>query len=201
MYKAQVLGISILAAVVYGIVHDQITVRLCLEYFTLAHPALFPTTSPTVLAFCWGVAATIWVGAVFGGVLAFVAESDGRPPVPLSRLLKAIAILLAITAFSAVSVGFAGFEMARASIISLSADLGGLFSREQQHRFVAVWFAHIASYAVGMLGGTLLIIAFWQQRGRPRVLRLFPRSAPAIIRAGILIAILILILGFRYVRR
>jgi hypothetical protein len=28
-------------AVFYGIVHDQITVRICLEDFTVAHPAIF----------------------------------------------------------------------------------------------------------------------------------------------------------------
>ena len=27
-----------LAAIVYGIVHDQVTAHLCVEYFTIAHP-------------------------------------------------------------------------------------------------------------------------------------------------------------------
>jgi hypothetical protein len=201
MRKTQIIGVSILGAAVYGTVHDQITVRLCLEYFTLAHPAFFPTSSPTALAFCWGVAGTIWLGAIFGGVLAFVSESEGLPPVPVSRLAQAIVGLLLITALAAAAAGFAGFELARRSIVSLPADLGGLLLREQQHRFVAVWFAHVASYAVGMGGGALVIIALWRQRGRPRVFPLVARSAPAIIRTCILIAIVILIVVLRYASR
>jgi len=42
-----------------GIAHDEITVRVCAEYFTIAHPPLFPTASRTLLAACWGIAATV----------------------------------------------------------------------------------------------------------------------------------------------
>ena len=53
---------SIAAAVFYGIAHDQVTVRVCLEYFTIGHPPVFKTTSPALLALGWGVLATWWVG-------------------------------------------------------------------------------------------------------------------------------------------
>jgi hypothetical protein len=52
-----VLG-CVLAAVLYGIVHDQFTARICLEYFTVFHPPVFQTQSPTLLGFEWGVIAT-----------------------------------------------------------------------------------------------------------------------------------------------
>ena len=61
---AQIILLSILSACLYGVVHDQITIRVCLEYFTVAHPPYFPTHSPTLLAICWGVAATAGIGAV-----------------------------------------------------------------------------------------------------------------------------------------
>ncbi len=34
---------SVAAAIAYGIAHDQITVRICLEYFTIGHSKVFPT--------------------------------------------------------------------------------------------------------------------------------------------------------------
>jgi hypothetical protein len=43
------------AAIIYGILHDQITARVCVEYFTIFHPPVFATQSPTLLAFGWGV--------------------------------------------------------------------------------------------------------------------------------------------------
>src|ERR1700722_16293989 len=65
--KGVALGVGV--AVVYGIIHDQITVRLCVEYFSLAHPPLFPVSSPTLLGLCWGLAATVGVGLVLGYLL------------------------------------------------------------------------------------------------------------------------------------
>ncbi len=68
MQKAKIVVFSIVAVVAYGIIHDQITVRLCLEYFTVAHPPLFPTRSPTLLAICWGTVATVWAGMAAGSL-------------------------------------------------------------------------------------------------------------------------------------
>lgn len=45
--------LAVLAACGYGVIHDQITVRICLEYFTIGHPRIFTTESPTLLAFGW----------------------------------------------------------------------------------------------------------------------------------------------------
>jgi len=49
------------AAILYGIFHDQVTARLCVEYFTIGHPNIFGTDNPTVLAIAWGIC-TWWVG-------------------------------------------------------------------------------------------------------------------------------------------
>ena len=49
----QIFGIVLLAgsaAVGYGIAHDLVNVRDSLEYFTVGHPPVFDTTSPTLLA-------------------------------------------------------------------------------------------------------------------------------------------------------
>lgn len=45
------------SAIGYGIAHDQITARVCVEYFTIGHPRVFDTESPTLLALGWGVIA------------------------------------------------------------------------------------------------------------------------------------------------
>jgi len=55
----------IVAAVLYGIVHDQFTARICIEYFTIFHPPVFHTQSPTLLGIGWGILATWWVGVFF----------------------------------------------------------------------------------------------------------------------------------------
>lgn len=62
MQFAGIVLFSIAAAIFYGIAHDQITARVCVEYFTIGHLPVFKTTSPTLLALGWGVLATWWLG-------------------------------------------------------------------------------------------------------------------------------------------
>ncbi|RIV77594.1 hypothetical protein [Pelagerythrobacter aerophilus] len=56
----KIIGFSVIAAIIYGILHDLITAHVALEYFTIAHPPVFPTRNPMLLAFGWGVIATWW---------------------------------------------------------------------------------------------------------------------------------------------
>jgi hypothetical protein len=53
-----IVVLCIASAVIYGILHDQVTARFCVEYFTVGHPPVFDTTSPTLLGVGWGVIAT-----------------------------------------------------------------------------------------------------------------------------------------------
>src|SRR5436190_782619 len=82
----QFLGIIAMctgAAIVYGVVHDQVTARVCVEYFTIGHPPVFGTDDPTLLGLGWGVIATWWVGAVGGGIVCVrVWRSRSRMPQP-----------------------------------------------------------------------------------------------------------------------
>jgi hypothetical protein len=62
MQAARIILYCVLGAVGYGVVHDQITARICLKYFTIGHPQVFNTQSATLLGIGWGVIATWWVG-------------------------------------------------------------------------------------------------------------------------------------------
>ena len=62
MHAVAIVVLCIGSAVIYGILHDQITARICVEYFTIGHPPIFPTESPTLLGIGWGILATWWVG-------------------------------------------------------------------------------------------------------------------------------------------
>ena len=42
----KIIAVFTLAAVAFGLVHDQITARVCMEYFTIAHVTIVPTQSP-----------------------------------------------------------------------------------------------------------------------------------------------------------
>lgn len=197
MNKTRVALLCMLAASAYGVLHDQVTVRVCLEYFTIAHPPLFPTTSPTLLALCWGVTATLGVGAALGVVLALVSQSGGQAPCPIDRLGLAILLLLGVTALSACAAGVAGYLLSAHGIISLPLGFAEAIPAPQHHRFLAVWFAHGAAYLAGIVGGGRLCLRLWRERGRPRVLSVFPRTWAGVIRTVIVAAVAAVILWIR----
>ena len=85
MRTSNIVLLCMAAAIAYGIVHDQITARLCVEYFTVAHPPLFHTTSPTILGICWGIAATFGVGAILAQSLQWCRNRKVRRRFPLGE--------------------------------------------------------------------------------------------------------------------
>ena len=94
MKSLSIVALAMAAAISYGIVHDQITARICLEYFTIGHPRLIASESPTVLALFWGVVATWWVGLPLGIALAVAARIGGRPKLTATDLVRPLAKLL-----------------------------------------------------------------------------------------------------------
>ena len=191
--KAKVILLSVAAATAYGVVHDEITARLCVEYFSLAHPPLFPFSSPTMLGLCWGVAASFGVGLVLGYLLAQASQSEGLLGVPICARPSAVRP----SGFNWPCCG--GYRIyrvqARAVLRDLAARvaavrLGRVLPRSQQDRFLAVWFAHAASYFFGLVGGSILIFRIWNRRGRPRLVALLPRTAGGLIRAVVVLAVL-----------
>jgi hypothetical protein len=198
--NATIILLCTVAAVVYGVVHDQVTARLSIEYFTIGHPHIFHTTSPTLLAICWGITATFGIGALFGVILALVSQSEGLPPVPIPRLIRSILGLLMVMAISASLAGVVGFELSRRSLVRIPDGFAEVVSPSQHHHFMAVWFVHGASYAVGVVGALVIILRIWWARGQPIVLPVLPQTAGGIIRALILAAIAAFAVWFRFGR-
>jgi len=158
----------VVAAVLYGIVHDQFTARICLEYFTIFHPPIFHTQSPTWLGIGWGVLATWWVGVFFAIPMILVARAGPRPVLRASELRPSIAMLLAFMAASAVVFGCIGYILARWGIVN-TEWLTFSASRMARCRFIADWWAHSASYASAFVGGTVLCVMTYRRRLRVQV--------------------------------
>ena len=58
MQAVWIVAVSTLAAIAFGVLHDQGTARLSLEHFTVGHPRLLEGDSPTMHAAAWGGLAT-----------------------------------------------------------------------------------------------------------------------------------------------
>ena len=161
---AAILSLCVLAACSYGILHDQITARLCVEYFTVGHRRILDTESPTILGFAWGILATWWAGVLLGCPLAIAACWGSRPRFGPSELLGPILKLLGFMAAGALLSGLVGYTLAGQGSVSLPERLAARIPEHRHALFLADAFAHSASYFIGFLGGTILVVQTWWRR-------------------------------------
>jgi hypothetical protein len=159
-----IVVLAILACISYGVIHDQITVRICLEYFTIGHPRVIPTEDPTVLAFVWGIIATWWVGAMLGVPLATIARLGARPKRSVVSLLRPIAILIGCNAVFAALAGLVGYMAASNGWVRLVGHLAVEVPREKHVPFLVDLWAHNASYLGALVGGIVLMVGVWRSR-------------------------------------
>ena len=157
MEALKIFALCVVAAVVYGILHDQVTARVCVEYFTIGHPPVFNTESPTLLAIGWGIIATWWVGVMLGVPTALACRMGSWPKFTAGQLVKPIAILLVVMAIGALVAGIAGYKAAQAGKIQLLEPLASRVAPEKHAAFLADLWAHLASYGVGFVGGWVII--------------------------------------------
>lgn len=152
------------AAILYGIVMDQITIRVCPEYFTVFHPHILNTGSLTLLALAWGVIATWWAGAIAGVAFAFAARAGSLPKLSWRRFTRPLAILAVLLAATSVAAGFAGAWMVNSGTLPAVQAWSAGMPLDKQAAFMADAFAHVCNYVVGALGClTIAIGAAWKR--------------------------------------
>ena len=163
----QSLGIVLLcvfAAVAYGIAHNQVTARVCVEYFTIGHPPIFSTDDPTLLGIGWGIIATWWVGVLLGVPLAIVARAGSRPKRSVGSLVRPVAWLIGVMAVCALAAGITGWLLADSGVVFLVGPLARNLPADRRVPFIADLWAHSASYLVGLIGGIVLMVLVWRSR-------------------------------------
>ncbi len=148
----RILGLIVLMAALYGIVHDQITARIYPAYFNVDHPdlgypAIFHSSSPTVLAFAWGIVATVPLATVLGTMIAIAAQAGNSPRISARDLFKSLLVVFGVMALMAVAGGFWGYHAWR-------ADSKLFVARREMTDFCA----HLMSYCGGLLGSVVLVI-------------------------------------------
>jgi hypothetical protein len=161
--KIVVLGVF--AVVLYGVLHDQVTVRICLEYFTIGHPQLIRSTSPTLLALVWGVVATWWVGLPLGVILAMAARRGNRPKLTAAQVRPFVLRLLIVVGLLASMSGLVAYVLATHGDVTLPRDWSDLLPPTAQVPFLVDAWTHLASYVFGILGGAVIAMLIYRRRG------------------------------------
>jgi hypothetical protein len=153
-----ILNIALAAAILYGVLHDNVTARLCVEYFTIGHPRVIASESPTALALVWGVLATWWFGAFLGLLLAIAARAGRRAKWGPRDVLRPVGVLLVGVGMASFVGGCIGYRHALAH--DYPDWLGELMlGPKAEFWFVVDLWAHRAAYLAGLLF-TLALCAY-----------------------------------------
>jgi len=168
METVKIIALSLLAACTYGVVQDQVTVRVCIEYFTIGHPPVFATQSLTLLALGWGIITTWWVGLPLGIALVCSARIGHRAKLGARDLLPMIVKLLVVMGGIAFLAGVAGYLAARQGWVWLNEPLASRIPPNRHALFLVDLWAHLAAYASGIIGGlTLCMLVILRRRKLP----------------------------------
>ncbi|WP_435005682.1 hypothetical protein P12x_003495 [Tundrisphaera lichenicola] len=165
----KIIGLGVAGAIAYGIALDNITARICVEYFTIGHKPIFGTDNPTLLALGWGVLASWWVGLGLGIYLAIACRAGRRPKLEAGDLSRPLGFLLVSMAAIALLAGLAGSFAAHRNWIWLSGPLADRVPTERHAAFLADLWAHVASYGSAFVGG--IALAVWALIRRDRLAR------------------------------
>jgi len=166
MQVLAIVALGVATAVIYGVIHDQITVRICLEYFTIGHPRIFRTADPTLLALGWGVIATWWAGLLVGLLLAVAARAGSRPPLTAGALIRPLAWLMGVCAVGAALAGLIGWGLAERKVVFLVGRIAMRIPEDRHVPFLCDLWIHSASYFFGFVGGGVLAWRVWRSRSR-----------------------------------
>ena len=153
-----IILMCVAASVVYGIAHNQITARICVEYFTLGHPLVFDTTDPTLLGLGWGVIATWWVGALLGIPLAAISRVGLWPKREPRTLIRPLGALMVATFAFALFAGVVGWIAAASGWVFLVGRIASRVPPDRHTPFLIDLWMHTASYLAGLVGGIVLMV-------------------------------------------
>ena len=147
----------------------QFATDICIEYFSVFHPAIFSTESPTLLALGWGVVATWWIVPFLGCLLAIAARGGSRTLLAWNELVLPIAKLLATMGVLAALAGLIGFVLTTRGTVAPPTLIAIVLPQARHARFMADWWVHNASYFVGFFGSiALCIVTFHRRQFRTR---------------------------------
>lgn len=173
MESVKIVALSVVAAIIYGILHDLVTANFCVEYFSVFHPDIFHTKSPWLLALGWGVVATWWMGMALGILIAAAATTGRLPKLRWVELLVPLAMVMLFAYSCALVSGVTAyyFVVHIPDWALTTKVVAAHMNPDTQRAFTADLYAHNASYISSAFGA--LILCFWTIYRRWRIGRLY----------------------------
>ncbi|OWK46547.1 hypothetical protein [Fimbriiglobus ruber] len=162
--KAVVFGATAMA--VYGGAQDQISARLCPEYFTVLHNPIPGLTDPTLLALAWGFLGAMGGGVAVGYAAALAATLGPRPQLTFRELIKPILFLIATVGTASAVTGGSVYISAEQFDIRVDPFLDRYIPVERQRGAFVVACYHLVAYVTAIIGSVVMCVWIGFERAR-----------------------------------
>lgn len=138
----------------FGIGMDQVSARLCPEYFTILHNPIPGLTNPTLVGLVWGTLAAAAGGLILGYSAGLAATVGPLPPRPVRRLVTPMSLTVAgvVVAITGVSV----WHTANGLGVRLEGVYGEAIPPERHAAAVTVASCHMVAYLASITGSVVL---------------------------------------------
>lgn len=149
--------------VVYAVLQDQFSARICPEYFTIGHPRIPNLTNPTLVGLAWGFLGGFPGGIVLGIPVALAANLGPWPRSEIRDLIKPLSAVLLFAAVSTLLTGLSVWRNGEVVNISVGPEWFDI-PLAQRRAFFIVSCAHFSTYISLAIGGLALCVEILRRR-------------------------------------
>ena len=162
--RSLVLGIWLMTA--YAMLQDQVSSRLCPEYFTIFHNPIPGLTDPNLVGIAWGFLGSWWGGAILGYSAGLTATLGDKPCLQLRNIVKGMLVLLGVVGIMTALGGFSVYRHAELFQITLCCEpVQGVPEERRRNLFIVACY-HLITYGTAIIGSVLLCLELARQRHR-----------------------------------
>lgn len=162
-FRAMLLGIGLLAG--YAMLQDQVSARLCPEYFTHFHNPIPGLTDPTLTGIAWGFLGAWWGGALFGYAAGIAATVGKAPPLGVKQLVRPMLVtVLGVAGVTALVGGVVAFYAEQLGV-EVDQYMAGPVPEGRRRALLVVCCYHLAAYVAAVAGSVACCVWIGVKRG------------------------------------
>jgi hypothetical protein len=162
LLRSIVVGIWLM--VCYAILQDQVSARLCVEYFTIFHQPIPGITDPTLIGIGWGFLGSWYGGAIMGVSAGLTCSLGPKAPLPLSVIFRGMLCVMLTTALVTALTGYATYCNMELFGITLDETVVSPLAPENRRMVFLVANYHLMAYGVSIVGSIILCLVLARLR-------------------------------------
>ncbi|MCJ8330444.1 MAG: hypothetical protein HRT89_15020 [Lentisphaeria bacterium] len=140
--------LCIFAAILYGIVHDQISAQISMEFFTKGDSE----SSARFIALVKGILWTWWFGLILSIPLGLCARHGKRNKLKAKKLILPVARVIATVFVFSLCSGLIGYAIATLGLHELSDKLVSSIPEESRNGYIANIWSSFGAYVGAVVG-------------------------------------------------